>query len=68
MHVAALSEVMKELLLTTPTEKDMTDLLESSQVDPTRPMNAAARAARTQIYAIVDGPHEADVSNDEQEV
>ena len=67
MHVAALSEFMKELLLTTPTEKDMTDLLESSQVDPMGPMNAAAHAARTEIYANFDGPHEADVSNDEQE-
>ena len=51
MHVASLSDFMKHLLLTVPTEQGMYDLLESSGIDPMGPLSTEARAARDKIYA-----------------
>jgi hypothetical protein len=50
MHVGALSDFMKTLLLTTPSAPAMQDKLESTGEDPLGPLTAHAMTARNRVY------------------
>ena len=50
MHVAAVSDFMKHLLLTTPSPLAMEQKLESTGLDPIGALKPDAVAARTRIY------------------
>ena len=50
LHAAALSDFLKYLLLQTPTGEKMHELIESSGVDPVRPLAPHDRDEREKIY------------------
>jgi hypothetical protein len=50
MHVGALSDFMKTLLVTTPSAEAMQEMLESSGEDPLGALSAAATGARKRAY------------------
>ena len=51
MHVGALSDFMKTLLVTTPSAEAMQEKLESSGEDPLGALSAAVTGARNRAYA-----------------
>ena len=50
MHVGALSEFMKTLLLTAPSAAAMEQRLESTGIDPLGTLHASAHSARNMVY------------------
>ena len=50
MHVRALSDFMKTLLLCTPSEDNTHEMIESGGIDPMGPLTEKHRAERQEIY------------------